>query len=271
MFSDIKSLNNGVYSQPGTEGPRIRERLKEMHKGQMKFRVSGNKTNLFELTPLDTKLLNNPKWRPFSPEKWKSDKDFMHSTNYSSSRRYKDLRKSKKVLSIRPEPYVDGLEALGDIEIVRKSPANKTAMENFQTVFSRDPWQHRIKNTQSIRAQKALETILNRQPNHMEVAIKSNSEAPSRMINKDLEVKTYEYKVFTTYDNKNDPKVNNSTSSANNAKGLALMKKSPQTHMKLKTHKRYKTAFNSTSRKGVEPYESLHSSGYYVSALERLK
>jgi len=45
-----------------------------------------------------------------------------------------------------------------------------------------------------------METVLGQQPRHIELAIKNKRGAPTKIVNKDLELKTYEYKVFTTYD-----------------------------------------------------------------------
>ncbi|CAI2366339.1 unnamed protein product [Moneuplotes crassus] len=270
----MKTLNSGMYSSPGEKATRTRDKLKEVHRDQMKFKLPPNKSNLFEFIPLNTKLLHNPKWRDYSPEKWKSDKDFMHSTSYTS-KITKASRSKGKVSSIATEPYVDGLQALGDLELVKRSPIKKSNKERFQSVIPRDTWQHRIKNTQSIRAQKALETMLDLQPDTITLPSKAKARTISRLINKDLTLKTHEYKLFTTSDHKNKNKRLNMTSSVkHNLAESDKIKKSPKSVKKIPdklSHRRHKTAINSTSKQELNAYSNIHSSGYYCSALERLK
>jgi len=122
--------------------------------------------------------------------------------------RYKELR-TKRALSSKVDPYIDGLQAIGDHLLLKGLPGKKKE-KLFWSVIPRDPWQHRWKQVQSIRAGKALETVLDQQPKHTELAIKANK-GTTKVVNKDLELKTYEYKVFTTYDI-NTPAIKSSSS-----------------------------------------------------------
>lgn len=105
-------------------------------------------------------------------------------------------------MSTKNDPYVDGLKAVGERKISRDQKVTRHG-KMFSSVIPRDPWQHRQKISESIRTGKALETILDQQPTHIQLAVKTRKGSPRHIINKDLELKTYEYKVFTTYDTKN--------------------------------------------------------------------
>lgn len=158
----------------------------------------------------------------------------------------------------------------------------------FSSVVPRDPWQYRAKASSSIRAAKALETVLKQQPNHVTLIAEGKKGSPRRMINKDLEVKTYEYKVFKTQDEDNSNNAHHRSSSTgqafrnvspNNPNTGHIRRQSNTARTKKTTnqsvgHQKTLSMFNQFVQK-PETVESImkniHSSGYYVSAMEKIK
>jgi hypothetical protein len=212
----------------------------------MTFNFPKKQSNLYEFTPLNTKLLTSPKWRERSPDKWMSSRDFLHSTNGRvTTTQTENVKGHKRAFSTKFDPYIDGLNAIGDKKIIRNAPKQRNSKSKlFNSVIPRDPWQHRIKNSVSIRAAKALETVLQQK---IDSTSGLGDTSPARRINKGLELKTYEYKVFTMNEAQ---------------KKLDSLNKPPKNRSKRPSKK----------AQTVESIlKNIHSSGYYVSAIERLR
>lgn len=244
----MHTTNQGDFNDPGKNFLRLRDRLREVQDKRMTFNFPKKQSILCEFTPLNTKLLTSPKWRERSPEKWMSSRDFLHSTNGRiTTSQAENSQGHKRAFSTKFDPYIDGLNAIGDKKIVRNVPKlrnNKSKL--FNSVIARDPWQHRIKNSVSIRAAKALETVL-QQNIGSSSGLGGTSMSPSRRIKKGLELKTYEYKVFTM----NEAQIKLGSSDRRDKNRQKKPSKKAQT---------------------VESIlKNIHSSGYYVSAIERLR
>lgn len=141
-------------------------------------------------------MLYNPKWRQHSPEKWMDKEDFILPTKAKVETKFKPSKKNRRALSTKTEPYIDGLNAVGDRKISRDT-VERNQGKMFSSVIPRDTWQERSKQCDSIRAAKALEIILSQNPNSIVLNSSYRSGSPRRGLNKDLAVKTYEYKVYT--------------------------------------------------------------------------
>jgi len=123
------------------------------------------------------------------------------------------FRIHKRSMSNNIEPYIDGLKAVGDRKISRDVNKRNLKKSLFSSVIPNDPWQHRCKNSESIRAAKAIETIM-KHPQNESILESIKLKKKMSVLNKDLEIKTYDYKVFTSQEKKKSIAENKKRSSS---------------------------------------------------------
>lgn len=169
---------------------------------------------IWESTPLNTKMIYYPKWREYSPNKWIASSDFLHSTRAKVQSKAKTSNRNKRTASWKTEPYIDGLKALGDRKISREGN-EKEVSQCFSSVIQRDPWKNRSIYSESIRAEKALESLFENQKNNLKLAVTSRLNSPFRITNKNLQFQTKGYKVYTTHNNPDAPNHQRSSSTGN--------------------------------------------------------
>ena len=103
---------------------RLRDHLKEIHKRRMVFNAP-KKDGLCETVPIDTKMIYYPKWREHSPNKWKGNTDFLHSTKAKVRAKTREFGYKKKKFTSFMDPYEDSLSAIGQRKISRETVLRK--------------------------------------------------------------------------------------------------------------------------------------------------
>ena len=159
--------------------------------------IKPNSNKIWESAPLNTKMIYYPKWREHSPNKWTTSNDFLHSTRAKVEPKDKAMNRNRRTASCKTEPYIDGLRALGERKISREA-VEKDTSQWFSSVIPRDPWQKRSIYSESIRAEKALESLFENQKNNLKLVVSSRIGSPFRVTNKNLQFQTKGYKVYTT-------------------------------------------------------------------------
>lgn len=192
-----------------------------------------SKSKLCESVPLNTRMIYNPTWREHSPDKWKGS-NFIHPTKAKVVSREKPTKRNKRTASCKTEPYIDGLQAVGDRKISREGNTNDRD-HYFNSVIPQDPWHKRSIYSDSIRAEKALESVFNNNKEKLKLIVSSRIGSPLRVTNKNFQFQTNQYNKQAMENALNQAMANHQRSSSTGNPGRV---NSPQNPVYSKTSDR---------------------------------
>lgn len=164
-------------------------------------------------------MIYYPKWREHSPDKWKGKADFVHSTKAKVRTKKRDYGYKKRTVSEFIEPYEDGLNSLGDRIISRDNKLRHNSPQ-FSSVIPKDPWKNRSINSESLRAEKALEMVFKNQKRNLKMIAGTRLNSPNRMTGQQFINQAGDYKLYTTADK--DAVLSNKTRSASTGQAMRV-------------------------------------------------